>query len=142
MPHSLKIRGKIRDRDVVVLIDLGGSHNFISIALVEELGLPMVSIKEFGVILGTRAEIRAIGVCRQIKLYLTKLEIVVDFFRISLGSSEVILGYQWLASLGKSYMNWGSMKMRFKVGGTGVQLQGDPSLCKTQVSLHSLVLTI
>ena len=39
-------------------------------------------------------------------------------------------------------MNWAAMTMRFRVGGTRVQLQGDPSLCKTQVSLRSMMRTI
>ena len=53
---------------------------------------------------------------------------MLDFFLIPLGSSDVILGYQWLASLGESHMNWGAMTMKFKVGETRVQLQGYPSL--------------
>ena len=32
--------------------------------------------------------------------------------------------------------------MKFKMGNTRVHLQGDPSLCKTQVSLRSMVRTI
>ena len=132
-PHSLKIRGKIQGPDVVVLVDLG-AHNFISTTLVE-LGLPKLSTKEFRVVLGIGDEIKATGVCRQVKLHLAALEIMVDFFLIPLGSSVVILGYQWLASLGESHMNWGAMTIRFKVGETRIQLQGDPSLCKTQVSL-------
>ena len=92
--------------------------------------------------LGTGEEIKATRVCRQVKLHLAELEIMADFFQIPLESSEVILGYQWLASLGESHMNWVAMTMRFIVGGTRIQLQGDHSLCKTQVSLRSMVQTI
>ena len=73
----------------------------------EELGLEMSQTKEFGVILGTGTEIRTFGVCRQIKLHLVELEVISDFFSIPLGSLEVILGYQWLASLGEYCMNLG-----------------------------------
>ena len=126
----------------MVLIDSGASHNFLAATLVEELGIPITPTKEFGVVLGTGTEIRAMGVCRQVKLCFANLEIMADFFPIPLGSSEVILGYQWLATLGESYINWGAMTMRFNLGNTRVQLQGDPSLCKTQVSLRSMVQTI
>ena len=75
-------------------------------------------------------------------MHLAELEIISDFFPIPLGSFEVILGYQWLTSLGEFHMNWAAMTMKFKVGETRVQLQGDPSLCKTQVSLRSMMRTI
>ena len=39
-------------------------------------------------------------------------------------------------------MNWGQMSMKFKMGNTIVHLQRDSSLCKTQVSLRSMVRTI
>ena len=81
------------------------THNFIVAALVEELGLSTALTKEFGVMLGIGDEIRATGVCKQVNLSLTELEIIADFFPIMLGSSEVILGYHWLASLGDSHRN-------------------------------------
>ena len=58
---------------MVVLIDSGASHNFITDALIKELGLPVASTKNFGVVLGTRDEIKATGVCRQVNFYLAEL---------------------------------------------------------------------
>ena len=63
-PHSLNIRGHIRNREVVVLIDSKASHHFIAATLMEDLGLPTASTKEFGVMLGTGAEIKATRVCK------------------------------------------------------------------------------
>ena len=71
----------------MVLIDSRASHNFIAATLVKELGLSTASTKEFGVMLGKGAEIRATGVCRQVNVSLTELEIIADFFPILLGSS-------------------------------------------------------
>ena len=79
--------------------------------MLEELGLLVAPIKEFGVVLGTGSEIRTIGLCRHVKLHLANLQILADFFPIPLGSLEVILGYQWLVTLRESYMNWGVMMM-------------------------------
>ena len=86
-PHSLKIHGRIGDRELVVLIDSGASHNFIATALIKELGLPVASTKDFGVVLGTKDEIRTTGICQQVNLHLAKLEIITDFFPIPLGRS-------------------------------------------------------
>ena len=47
-----------------MLIDPRASHNFLAATLVEELGLPIVSTKEVGEVLGTGTKIRPMGVCR------------------------------------------------------------------------------
>ena len=91
-PHSLKIRGQIREQDVVVLIDSRASHNFIIAALVKELGLPVASTKDFGVVLDMGIEIRAIRVFWRVSLHLPEWKIIAYFFLIPLGSLEVILG--------------------------------------------------
>ena len=57
-PHSLKLRGQIGDRDVVVLIDFGASHNFLAAMLVEELGLLVAPTKEFGVLQDTGRKLK------------------------------------------------------------------------------------
>ena len=56
------------------------------------------------------------------------VEVVKDFLPLELGSSHVILGIKWLATLGETQVDWGSLVMKFRVGGTVVTLHGDPSL--------------
>lgn len=38
-PRTMKIRGKINEKDVVVLVDPGATHNFVSLSIVGSLGL-------------------------------------------------------------------------------------------------------
>ncbi|XP_019054932.1 PREDICTED: uncharacterized protein LOC109115387 [Nelumbo nucifera] len=137
--NSLKVRGRILSREVVILVDSGASHNFISETLVKELKLPRTPTHEFGVQMGNGDEVRISGVCRQVCLNLPELDVIADFFPLKLGSIDVILGFSWLASLGDSMMNWGNMSMKLNLGGVRVKLQGDPSLCSSQVSLHAMM---
>ena len=48
------------------------------------------------------------------------------------------MGLQWLETLGVTYTNWKTKVMRFNVGETLVELQGDPSLTKAQVTLKTM----
>lgn len=48
-PKTMKLKGVINGQDVVVMIDLGATHNFISLKTVEKLQIPTVVTKEFGV---------------------------------------------------------------------------------------------
>ena len=58
---------------------------------------------------------------------------------MDLGSSDVILGMKWLAILGETQVDWGSLIMRFKVGDTTITLHGDASLSKTLVTMKSMM---
>ena len=51
----------------------------------------------------------------------------------------MVLGFQWLATLGDSVMNWGNLCLQIIVGRIRVKIQGDLTISKSQVSLHSLV---
>ena len=140
IPYSMKIRRHVNNKVVIVLIDCGASHNFKSSSLIPEIGLPLAPTKEFGVTLGTREQIRSIKVCKQLCLYLLDIDIVSDFFPLPLG--DLILGYEWLLSLGATHMNWKELTMECSVEGQQVQLRGDLSLYKTLVSLHAMHRTL
>lgn len=61
-PKTMKMLGIINGMEVVVMIDSGATHNFISIPLVEKLCLPMDKTRKFGVTLGTGEEVKG-GEC-------------------------------------------------------------------------------
>lgn len=71
-------------------------------------------------------------------LSLQNVEVVEDFLPLELGSSNVIIGMNWLATLGETQVD-SSLVMKFRVGGTTVALHGDPSLGKTSVTLKSII---
>lgn len=97
----MKLRGTVRDKQVVVLIDNGALHNFIDEALMKSLNLPLSPTSSYGIMLGTRQSVWATGICKGVVLNLPSLTIVNDFFPLSLGSADVILGVQWLMTLVK-----------------------------------------
>ncbi|KAH9656946.1 hypothetical protein KPL70_022865 [Citrus sinensis] len=141
-PKTLKLAGEINNQKVVVLIDSGASHNFISNELVSILKLPITNTKPYGVILGTGSATKAQGICRGVGLILQGVETIADFLPLDLGSTEIILGIQWLEMLGVTHINWKTHSMKFNVGNTPVNLQGDLSLHKTLVSLKAICRTI
>ena len=61
---------------------------------------------------------------------------IEDFLPLKLRSSDIILGLQWMESLGVTYTNWKTEVMRFNVEEIRVELQEDPSLTKSQVTLR------
>lgn len=66
--RSLKIWGDIDDHKVIVLIDYGATHNFISKELVEKLQLKVDDTPSYVVEVGDDHKIKCKGVCREVPL--------------------------------------------------------------------------
>ena len=79
-PHLMKVREKIKAREVIVLIDSGASHNFISKHIVSELQLRCDPTQKFGVQMGNRDEVKTSEVFQGLCLQLAEIEVMADFF--------------------------------------------------------------
>ncbi|XP_024030016.1 uncharacterized protein LOC112094120 [Morus notabilis] len=137
-PKTMKLKGVLRGKEVTVLIDSGATYNFISVDLVRKMELTVDKIGDYGVVMGTGLSVKGEGVCRGIVVSLQDIEIVEDFLPLELGSSDIILGIQWLETLGVMTVNWRSLTMKFMVGNRQVTLKGDPGMNRTSVSLKAL----
>lgn len=67
------------------------------------------------------------------------MEITVDMLPLQLGNSEVILGIQWLETLGTVVNNWRTQIMQFEKNGRMITLVGDASLVHSQISLKAML---
>ncbi|GKC38897.1 putative mitochondrial protein [Tanacetum coccineum] len=99
-PRTMKIRGILRGVVVTVLIDSEATHNFLSKVLVARLGLCVSRNNSIGVMLGNGGFEESVGLCKEVVLSLSGLQIIEDFFPFELGSADVILGIKWLQTLG------------------------------------------
>ena len=51
---------------------------------------------------------------------------------MELGGLEMVLGMDWLVSLGKIEVDFQEMYLQWKAQGKEWRIQGDPALCHTQ----------
>ncbi|XP_031265006.1 uncharacterized protein LOC116123364 [Pistacia vera] len=136
---TLKLKRVIGGIEVIVLVDNGASHNFISHELVRKLELPVERGKSFRVMVGNGFTIRREGICRGVPLRMQGIELCQDYFPFELGGADVVLGISWLSTLGDVCANWRNLTMEFFNERKKVVLQGDPSLVKTVVSLRAML---
>ncbi|KAL8090017.1 hypothetical protein AgCh_039471 [Apium graveolens] len=59
--RTMKLLGKVGDHEVVVMVDPGAIHNFVSNEAAHKLGLPLTNSKVFGVSLGTGDNVQEAG---------------------------------------------------------------------------------
>ena len=137
----MKLRGEIGSQQVMVLVDSGATHNFISLELVRKLTLPVEETGAYGVLFGY-GSVQGVGIYKQVLVRLQEIEIMEDFLPFDLTNSGIILGIQWLETLGNMQVNWKLQRMRFRLQGQMITIQGDPSVCRSKVSLKDLARAI
>jgi hypothetical protein len=94
---TIKLWGDLLNRKVLVLVDCGASHNFISSVLVQNLNLQFTPNSSFTVEVGDGRKIPCVGVCSQLSITLQGLHVQQDFYVFELGNVDIVLGMEWLA---------------------------------------------
>ncbi|MCH83560.1 hypothetical protein A2U01_0004386, partial [Trifolium medium] len=121
--RTMKIEGRIADVDVLVLIDSGATHNFISPQVTTALGLTITLMAEKHIKLGDGHKIVSKGICKEVKVQLGQIQVVVDAWVLELGGLDMVLGVSWLSTLGKVVMDWKNLSMQFMHDSKLVKLQ-------------------
>ena len=135
---TMKLKGNIKGKGVIVLIDSGATHNFIHNRTVKEKNLYLEKGNPFAVTIGDGTKCTGKGVCKRVELELQGVVVVADFFAIELGNVDVILGMQWLDTTGTMKIHWPSLTMSFWLGKQKIILKGDPSLIQAECSLKTI----
>ncbi|XP_073035244.1 uncharacterized protein [Primulina eburnea] len=137
-PQTLKMRARVAGREVVAMVDSGASHNFVSKKLIAELGLVCDESITFGVCLGDGCRVSCQGVCRELEVDLGQCRVKIEGYLFELGGIDLILGVDWLRTLGDVLLNWNKMEMRFSWDDQTVVLRGDPTLSRSIISLKGI----
>ena len=126
----LKLKGRIKHREVVVLIKSDTTHNFVSEKLVVELRLPLSATRDYVVLMD---DYGAEGDCVSgyVILELPGMKMVEQFLPLYLVDNvDIILGNRWLNNLENAmiYYEDGLCRMKFVSGKNMIDWEADPSL--------------
>jgi hypothetical protein len=139
-PTTMKLQGTLLDTEILILVDSGSTHNFISDNLVRELKLTSQFVTPFGVQIGNGDIIRCNRLLKGINLKIGTLQITQDFYPFSLGGADVVLCIQWLATLNTVQANWDEMSLMFIINCQYYKLQGLPPNLQNIAIVHHLTL--
>jgi hypothetical protein len=123
-PQTLKIEGYIKNKKVTMLIDSGSTHNFINCKLAKLLNCFVFPAPEFQVMIANGGTINCSGKCHSIKLNMGEYLLDSPMIAIQMGGVDVVLGVQWLQSLGIMALNFQELFMRFSSKGKEIELRG------------------
>ncbi|GKF24857.1 transposon ty3-G gag-pol polyprotein [Tanacetum coccineum] len=123
-PQTLRLPGKIKNKDVVVLIDGGSTYNFIDQALVDRFGLIIDQEITFEVIVGNRDKELYPGHVKELSLIIQGYTILTDFWVLPVAACPIVLRVQWHKTLGPVEIDYQKLRIGFKLAGATHTLQG------------------
>ncbi|XP_058725452.1 uncharacterized protein LOC131596726 [Vicia villosa] len=138
IPQTLRVMGQIRTSPVAILIDSGSTHNFLQDRVAKQLGLMIEAAHSFKVLVGNGEELQCSTMCRNVSLILGQQEFHIDLFILPISGAELVLGVQWLKTLGPIVTDYEKLTMSFNNHGTPVHLQGIPKPGPSEANLHQL----
>ena len=108
-----------------MLIDSGSTHNFIHCKVAKESNFFLYPALECQVMIANGGTINCSGKCHNIKLSMGEYVLTSPpMLSIPMGGVDVVLGVQWLQSLGTIAFNFQEILMKFSSEGKGVELRG------------------
>eukprot|EP00253_Pinus_taeda_P028577 PITA_28577 len=123
-PQTIKREGQIKKKKVIVFIDSGSTHNFIHCNIAKELNCFLYPALKRQEMVANRGMINCFRKCHNIKLSMGEYVLTSPMLSIPMGGVDVVLGVQWLQSLGTIAFNFQELFMKFSMEGKEVVLRG------------------
>jgi hypothetical protein len=119
------MRGVLQGQKVSILIDGEASHNFIDSTLLQRRHIPTVELEGFKVEVARGSTMPFNRYIPRMNLTLGRHDLAQEFYVMDVPDTNIILGVQWLSTLGPITTNYKTMEMSFtKESGRKVVLRG------------------
>uniref|UniRef100_A0ACD5ZDX5 Uncharacterized protein n=1 Tax=Avena sativa TaxID=4498 RepID=A0ACD5ZDX5_AVESA len=137
---TMRLQGWIQQQEVLMLIDSGSSHTFVSSAVAEKLQAQTRAIAPLQVKVANGGLMHCGSELINCEWWTQGYQFKTDFKILPLGSYDVILGYDWLTQHSPMEVDWKAQRMSFHYKNQTVNLVGvQPDMTKcAQVSHEQL----
>lgn len=123
-PQTMRIKGVIQKNRIIMLVDSGSTHNFLSVDVASQLGLHPDKNTSFEVLVANGEKLISQGKCSNVQVWLNGTLFLLEFYLLSLGGYDSVLGAQWLRTLGPILWDFSKLMMSFQWMGSELTLTG------------------
>lgn len=121
---SFRLQGTINGKEVVLLLDSGSCGTFISSDAVNRLGLETTSVPSVTVTMANGAKSVVNTGVAKVQWQCQKAKFCTDMKVFDLPHYDIIVGMDWLQTLGPMWIDWDKKTFRIKQDGKRVTVRG------------------
>ena len=121
---TMKLEGSLLGVPILILIDSGASHNYVTKELVLSLNCPITETRPYVVSLGDGSKRISQGRCEGMRIKVGPHVLQQNAYVLELGGIDMILGMEWLETLGEVKTDWRKQIMSYEQGGKVITLEG------------------
>jgi hypothetical protein len=121
---SFRLQGTVGDKQVLLLVDSGSCGNFISKEALQLLQLSPVQVPAVTVTVANGAQTTVDQAVKSVNWTCQQAKFCTDFRVFDLPYYDMILGMDWLDTLGPMWIDWSKKTFRISQGGSRVTVRG------------------
>jgi hypothetical protein len=123
-PQTLKLIGYIKHRKFIILVDSGSTHNFIHRHIAQETNCYIQVVNNFKIVIANDGSMKCGGRCENVFLQIGEYHLKSHMFSTDMGGCDIVLGAEWLRTLGPILMDFKELTMQFDQEGQPYKFQG------------------
>ncbi|KAL1345712.1 hypothetical protein AAHE18_08G137600 [Arachis hypogaea] len=120
--EMLRVRGTHSNRQLMILIDGGSTHNFLKGSVAKKLNLSLSPTHALQVMVGNGDSIHCGAMCKNLALTVQGYNFAINTYVLDLKGADIVL---WMMLLGTIRINYMELFMKFKIMGKWVVFQGE-----------------
>lgn len=124
--QTMRVRGLVNGKPLHILVDSGSTHNFLDEELASTLNIEVKKISPQSIAVADGNSISCTQLCTKFSWGMSDKQFSAEAMLIPLGSCDMVLGIQWLSTLGPIYWDFKKLRMDFVYNDEPVSLKGVP----------------
>ncbi|XP_063948159.1 uncharacterized protein LOC135152240 [Daucus carota subsp. sativus] len=124
--QTMRLKGVTKGKPLHILVDSGSTHNFVDLVFAQKLGCHLEEVEAQAVIVADGSHIVCKHKCQNFHWLMNGREFVTEVLLIPLGSCDMVLGIQWLSTLGAVQWDFKKLQMDFILNNELITLKGIP----------------
>lgn len=140
-PHTVRLLGTIAGKEMLILVDSGSSHSFVSEGIAAELQEQVQTIATTSVKIADGGVLQCKGMIPACSWATQGHTFRSDLRVLSLGCYDMVAGMDWLQQCGPMWVDWEHKTLQFQHEGEWIQLTGvqPKSTAVAQISAQQLI---